>query len=78
MDFGFQQGFGSLRVQRVSIMLLHGEACPMTASKPEQPTRKNSFDGAEEEKRSRSLARPQIHQESLPAALCANLRAPSV
>jgi hypothetical protein len=40
MDSGFQQGFGSLQVQRVSIkLLLHGEACPMTASKPEQPTR---------------------------------------
>ena len=40
-------------------MLLHGEACPMTASKPEQPTRK-AFETcglAEGWKRSRSLAR---------------------
>ena len=41
LDSGFQQGFGSLQVQSVSNkLLLHGEACPMTASKPEQPTRK--------------------------------------
>jgi len=33
MDSGFQQGFGSLQVQRVSIkLLLHGEANPLTAS----------------------------------------------
>lgn len=80
MDSGFQQGFGSLRVQRLSNkLLLHGEACPMTASKPEHQRAKplESQLGGRREALAVS-GQTRIHRESLPAAPCMMSHAPPV